>query len=807
MKRQKNTIAALCTAAALMTCLSGTNLFETGETIYAEKPTSADGGPIIIDSPWSLEKGVLTLKTNAGLNFKDMYDENGEINHDCAPWAKYKEYVTEVVIESVFDYVPGHAFGEFENLKKVTLHDGIRYFHDYAFENCTSLEEIALPTRLQRLGNECFRGCNSLKKLELPASFNSFNLSQISDSGVTEIIFHNPECEIINDSTEYSSDLVIKSSSDSFVQEQADEIGLKFQEAEINSAISDKLGEKIQWELKDGVLTVTGEGELFFGEPKDNTISSDGTPLPGIVEPARAPWNDYLNRITEVVIDKGITNLPDWTFFGAANLSKITLPDSLEKIGELAFADCTKLKEIIIPESVNEIGQDAFQTNTITMLKVYSESFAAGYAKENKLNYTIIENDRNSEGSGSDVTEENIPTETDLIIGDVNGDNERDMTDVSLLSLYILKETDFTPNQMRAADIDQNSEVSIADLSYYLQYISKKSNIFEQSQIVQQSKPVLAIVHQNFAHTPYQSVQIIDDKGGLYEIPGHSDEQKFIEIETDGITEDKKVVSEFQNIISDTQSKSTVSSDILSKIKDTSETIFASSGQLSLTDDMSFIRDYGIESLYLVKDDSLIRISDFGDVCRLLDDESAHELVQILVDAGYYAKKQDFEYYLSHRNEEYFSEKYNSYVIYSTSKKFEYEDIPYKIFYNYTEDGKAEESVQVIKSSEEYEKIKSVSNYTEALSKAAKLSDDYFESGNRLLYIQIPVGKQNMEFIYKSMELSDENPDRITINYGIELNGSLDKEIMYYNVFVCLPSEIVKNTESAGDIEVILNKE
>lgn len=64
-----------------------------------------------------------------------------------------------------------------------------------------------------------------------------------------------------------------------------------------------------------------------------------------------------------------------------------------------------------------------------------------------------------------------------------------------------------------------------------------------------------------------------------------------------------------------------------------------------------------------------------------------------------------------------------------------------------------------------------------------------------------------MEFKYKSMELSDENPDRITINYGIELNGSLDKEIMYYNVFVCLPSEIVKNTESAGDIEVILNKE
>lgn len=64
-----------------------------------------------------------------------------------------------------------------------------------------------------------------------------------------------------------------------------------------------------------------------------------------------------------------------------------------------------------------------------------------------------------------------------------------------------------------------------------------------------------------------------------------------------------------------------------------------------------------------------------------------------------------------------------------------------------------------------------------------------------------------MEFKYKSMELSAENPDTITINYGIELNGSLNKEIMYYNVFVCMPSEILNNTESTGDIQVILNKE
>ena len=48
-------------------------------------------------------------------------------------------------------------------------------------------------------------------------------------------------------------------------------------------------------------------------------------------------------------------------FFDCTELTAITLPDGLKKIGISAFENCSQLKDIYIPDSVNEIGMCAFQ--------------------------------------------------------------------------------------------------------------------------------------------------------------------------------------------------------------------------------------------------------------------------------------------------------------------------------------------------------------------------------------------------------------------------------------------------------------
>ena len=59
----------------------------------------------------------------------------------------------------------------------------------------------------------------------------------------------------------------------------------------------------------------------------------------------------YFTRIIEI---------PDQMFSEWALLTSITLPESIEKIGERAFYGCEKLGYIVIPEGVTNIGKNAF---------------------------------------------------------------------------------------------------------------------------------------------------------------------------------------------------------------------------------------------------------------------------------------------------------------------------------------------------------------------------------------------------------------------------------------------------------------
>lgn len=60
-----------------------------------------------------------------------------------------------------------------------------------------------------------------------------------------------------------------------------------------------------------------------------------------------------------------------------------------------------------------------------------------------------------------------------LIKGDVNSDGNADLTDVTLLSLFLIGDTELSDIQLKAADTDGNEEVNLADLAALKQYLSK----------------------------------------------------------------------------------------------------------------------------------------------------------------------------------------------------------------------------------------------------------------------------------------------------------------------------------------------
>ncbi len=68
----------------------------------------------------------------------------------------------------------------------------------------------------------------------------------------------------------------------------------------------------------------------------------------------------------------------------------VTIPNTVEYIGDCAFFGCPYLKKVIIPPSVKEIGWSAFETCDKLTIYGYTNTVAEAYAKENNIPFVSI---------------------------------------------------------------------------------------------------------------------------------------------------------------------------------------------------------------------------------------------------------------------------------------------------------------------------------------------------------------------------------------------------------------------------------
>ena len=75
-----------------------------------------------------------------------------------------------------------------------------------------------------------------------------------------------------------------------------------------------------------------------------------------------APWLDsYVNDITAIVIESGVTTVGSYAFKGCYYATSISIPTSVTTIGSYAFEDCNYVTSISIPAGVTTIGSHAFE--------------------------------------------------------------------------------------------------------------------------------------------------------------------------------------------------------------------------------------------------------------------------------------------------------------------------------------------------------------------------------------------------------------------------------------------------------------
>ena len=108
-------------------------------------------------------------------------------------------------------------------------------------------------------------------------------------------------------------------------------------------------GESLTWTLAGGTLTISGSGAMTdYNE--SNT----------------APWYSGREQITAVVVDRGVTAIGAYAFYGCVNLIDITLPEGLTAIGQYAFTGCSNLGRVEILSGMTTLGSSAFEESGVT---------------------------------------------------------------------------------------------------------------------------------------------------------------------------------------------------------------------------------------------------------------------------------------------------------------------------------------------------------------------------------------------------------------------------------------------------------
>ena len=262
------------------------------------------------------------------------------------------EGITSINIPDLVTRICSGAFNNCCNLTKIHLAENITSIDENAFSSCGELEEITIPSNVTQIGFGVFENCRKLKKVIISPKLTviikkafsgcSELESVIIPNGVTDINdFAFENCVQLRNITIPDSVKSVKSSAFNGCK------NLLFNGSPflvIGTSLHAYTGCFSHVEIPQGVTEIQG------GLIKDNWRLEK---IDGVF--------GYHEEITSVTIPDSVKKIGSGTFTGCKNLEKITLSENVDTIGSYVFRDCTGLKQINIPDKITTIEENTFE--------------------------------------------------------------------------------------------------------------------------------------------------------------------------------------------------------------------------------------------------------------------------------------------------------------------------------------------------------------------------------------------------------------------------------------------------------------
>lgn len=236
-----------------------------------------------------------------------------------------------------------------EKLQEVTLPKNLRVIPIDMFYGCSELEKVVLPEKLERLEASAFAFCEALTEIDLPEGVQFLGRNAFERCGFASICIPDSVTEI--EGNPFKNCKVLRT-----VELSPNHPLLTVQDG----MLIDHVHQRVLRRLTTGAVCIVPEGikeiaDGAFGRIPELTEIT----LPGSLEKIGEAAFIYCG-MREITIPKGIAEIARMAFYHCDQLETVHLQEGLRGIGWDAFSECASLSDIRLPNTLERIELRAF---------------------------------------------------------------------------------------------------------------------------------------------------------------------------------------------------------------------------------------------------------------------------------------------------------------------------------------------------------------------------------------------------------------------------------------------------------------